>query len=60
MTVDEFRTALSRFLPEEAYQVVADEIALIQQRPPVGLLSVGLAASLWFASSLFGSFGMGQ
>ncbi len=55
LTVDEFRAALSRFLPEEAYQVVADEIALIQQRPPVGLLSVGLAASLWFASSLFGT-----
>ncbi len=55
LTVDEFRAALSRFLPQEAYQVVADEIALIQKRPPVGLLSVGLAASLWFASSLFGT-----
>lgn len=55
VTVDKFRAALSRFLPEEAYKVVADEIAMIQQRPPVGLLSIGLAVSLWFASSLFGT-----
>jgi membrane protein len=53
MTVDEFRDTLSRFLPDEAYEVVADEIARIQKQPPVGLLSVGLAVSLWLASSLF-------
>ncbi len=44
---------LSRFLPNEAYEVVADEIGRIQKQPPVGLLSVGLAVSLWLASSLF-------
>ena len=53
MTVDEFRATLSRFLPNEAYEVVADEIGRIQKQPPVGLLSVGLAVSLWLASSLF-------
>jgi membrane protein len=53
MTVDEFRDTLSRFLPNEAYEVVADEIARIQKQPPIGLLSVGLAVSLWLASSLF-------
>src|SRR5262249_5376839 len=52
MTVDEFREGLSRLLPPEAYQVVAIEIARIQQEPPVGLLSLGLVLSLWFASSV--------
>jgi membrane protein len=52
-TVDEFRDMLSRLLPGEAYEVVAAEIARIQKQPPVGLLSVGLAVSLWLASSLF-------
>ena len=55
MTVEEFRDTLSRFLPNEAYEVVADEIARIQKQPPVGLLSVGLAVSLWLASSLVGT-----
>src|SRR4051812_1794898 len=38
MTVDEFREGLSRFLPDEGYQVVAGEIARIQKQPPIGLL----------------------
>jgi membrane protein len=55
MTVDEFRVTLSRFLPDEAYDVVADEISRLQKQPPVGLLSLGLAVSLWLASGLFGT-----
>lgn len=55
MTVEEFRSTLAHVLPEEAYLVVADEIARIQKQPPVGLLSVGLAMSLWLASALFGT-----
>jgi membrane protein len=55
MSVDEFRDLLSRFLPEEAYEVIADEITRLQQRPPLGLLSVGLIVSLWLASSLSGA-----
>ena len=43
------------FLPEEAYKVVADEIAWIQKQPPLGLLSFGLAVSLWLSSSFFGT-----
>ena len=53
MTVEEFQTTLARFLPEAAFHVVASEISRIQKAPPVGLLSVGLVASLWLASSLF-------
>jgi membrane protein len=52
MTVDEFREALSRLLPQEAYHLVAIEIARIQQQPPVGFLSLGLVLSLWFASGV--------
>ena len=33
-TVDKFRDTLSRFLPDEAYEVVADEIARLQKQPP--------------------------
>ena len=55
MTVDEFRAMLSRLLPDQAYDVVADEISRIQKQPPVGLLSLGLGVSLWLASSLFGT-----
>jgi membrane protein len=55
MTVEQFRDALYRFLPREAYDVVAGEIARLQKQPPVGLLSVGLAVSLWLSSSLAGA-----
>jgi membrane protein len=51
MTVDEFREGLSRFLPSEGYEVVAGEIARIQQQPPIGLLSFGLVVSLALSSS---------
>jgi membrane protein len=55
MTVDEFRATPAHFLPDEAYKVVAGEIARIQKQPPFGLLSVGLVVSLWLSSSLFGT-----
>ena len=54
MTVDEFRETLSSVLPDEAYEVVAGEIARIQKQP-LGLLSLGLVVSLWLASGLFGT-----
>jgi len=55
ITVEELRSTLAYYLPEDAYGVVAEEIARIQRRPPVGLISVSLVASLWLASSLFGT-----
>jgi membrane protein len=55
MTVDEFRDALHGFLPNAAYEVVAAEIAWVQEKPPVGMISIGLAVSLWLSSSLFGA-----
>lgn len=53
LTVEELRSTLSSLFPEEAYQVVSEQIERIQKQPPVGLLSIGLAISLWTASSLF-------
>jgi membrane protein len=55
LSVDEFREALSRYLPEEAYDVVAGEIARLQKQPPFGVVSLGLVISLWLASSLSGA-----
>ncbi len=52
-TVDEFRETLKRTFPEEASSVMEEQIARIQKDPPVGLLSIGLAITIWLASSLF-------
>ena len=53
MTVGQLETTVKSLVPKEAYQVVFDQIARIQKQPPVALLSVGVAVSLWLASSLF-------
>ena len=53
MSVAELQETLKVLFPREAYAVVEKEIAHIQEQPPVGLLSVGLAITIWLASSLF-------
>ena len=53
MTVDQFSTILEQTLPKEASGEIKDQIANIQRNPPVGLISVGLAITIWLASSLF-------
>src|SRR4051794_13290382 len=53
LTVEQFRTTLEQALPKEASQEIERQVAEIQQRPPVGLMSFGLAIILWLASSLF-------
>jgi len=40
-------------LPKDASSVVAGEIEELQKRPPTGLVSFGLVATLWLSSSLF-------
>src|SRR6185437_15510304 len=40
-------------LPSDAASVVAREIAELQKRPPTGLISFGLVATLWLSASLF-------
>ncbi len=40
-------------LPSDAASIVIKEIEELQRRPPTGLLSFGLMATLWLSSSLF-------
>lgn len=53
LTVSELRTTLKSIFPAEAYTLVEEQIMRLQRQPPVGILSVGLAITLWTASSLF-------
>src|SRR5262249_49875536 len=57
MTVQELRTTLHGLLPDEAYNVAEDQIARLQDelkhRPPLALLVVSLAVTIYLASSLF-------
>ncbi|MEO6808574.1 MAG: YihY/virulence factor BrkB family protein [Isosphaeraceae bacterium] len=57
LTVDQLHSTLRGLVPEEGYQVIdkvmADQIDRIQKQPPLILLTVGLAITVWLASSLF-------
>jgi membrane protein len=53
LSVEELRSNLRTFFPAEAAKVVEDQIVRIQKQPPVGLISFGLAITIWLASSLF-------
>lgn len=55
LTTDQLRSTLRSFLPAEAYQVFADQIARLQaqSRPPLGLLIGSTAVTVWLASSVF-------
>jgi membrane protein len=53
LTVNELETTLKNVLAPEAYSVFEDQIAQLQREPPFGLISIGLAITLWLASSLF-------
>jgi membrane protein len=55
--VRELDTTLKTLFPSEAYTVIKDQIARLQeetkQGTPMKLLAIGLPISLWLASSLF-------
>ena len=57
ISVEELRTLLRSVFPREAYAVVEDQIARLQKdlqsRPPIALLVLGIATTLWLASSLY-------
>lgn len=48
-----FRESLAETLPGGALPIVENQIARIQNDPPVGLISVGLFITIYLASSLF-------
>jgi membrane protein len=52
-TVGQFESTLKAVFPAEAYRVVKDQIARLQNEPPVGFISLGLVITIWLASSLF-------
>lgn len=53
LTAGELEAALRSIMPDEAYRVVAEQIGRMQNQPPIALISVSLAITLWMASSLF-------
>lgn len=55
MTADEFRGSLKSFFPTEAYKVVEEQLARLQDEKPPSFfwLMAGLAVTVWLASSLF-------
>ncbi|WP_435006541.1 YihY/virulence factor BrkB family protein [Tundrisphaera lichenicola] len=53
LTVSQLRSTLESALPNEASKEIEQQIIAIQQKPPVGLISIGLAITIWLASSLF-------
>jgi membrane protein len=53
MTVHQLEESVQHLFPREVSGLVMDQIARIQSRPPVGLLSVGVVITLWLASSLY-------
>ncbi len=52
-TVEQFRATLERTLPTEASAEIEQQISRLQSQPPVGLISLGLAITIWLSSSLF-------
>ena len=53
LTVEQFRHTLDRTLPREAAREIEAQLSRIQSEPPVGLISLGLAVTLWLSSSLY-------
>ena len=53
LSIEQLESTLKALFPPEAYGVIKDQIARIQQQPPVGLVSAGLLVTIWLASSLF-------
>jgi membrane protein len=53
LTVDQFEATLKLMFPNEVYKIVVDQIARIQQLPPLAVITLSIALTLWRASSLF-------
>jgi membrane protein len=53
MTVEQLEATLKAMFPREAFEIVRDQIARLQSESHPGLISAGLAMTIWLASSLF-------
>ena len=52
-TVEQFQQSMNQALPPEASKQISEEIKHLQSEPPVGLISIGLAITIWLSSSIF-------
>ena len=53
LTVEQLDSTLMTMFPKEAYGVIKDQIVRIQKDSHLGLISFGLAVTIWLASSLY-------
>jgi membrane protein len=44
---------LQNLLPADAASLLGHELAMLQEKPPTGIISFGLVALLWLSASLF-------
>lgn len=44
---------LGTVLPAQATQIIEDQIVRLQERPPIGIMSISLGATIWLAAGLF-------
>lgn len=53
LTVAELEATLRAIFPDQVYQVISEQIVRIQATPPVAVLSISIAVTIWTASGLF-------
>lgn len=53
LTVDWLTHFLKSMFPADAYAIIAEQIARIQQQPPVAWISISVAITMWCASGVF-------
>jgi membrane protein len=51
--MEQLEIALKSMFPPEAFNVFEDQIARIQAQPPVAVISISVAITLWCAASVF-------
>lgn len=53
LSVEQLNDALRSLFPPDAYLIIRDQIARLQERPPVAVISISVAITLWCASSVY-------
>lgn len=53
LTPDQVREFLLTLFPPDIANVITDQIAHIQEQPPIGLVSISIIVLLWMASAVF-------
>lgn len=53
LTPDQVREFLLTLFPPDVANVITDQIAHIQEQPPIGLVSISIVMLLWSASAVF-------